>query len=163
MATKKKDVAVVDGNFTMIKYPGKGGWTYISIPDFGDNKKTRFAYRKINLVIDGLKIDNTSIWKMKNGNYFLPVKAEIRKKIGKQEGDSVHVQLFKVSEVLESDEEIILCLKEEPTALKRWKTLPDEERTRLTDWILSAPKEQIKVDRLADLINDLLSSRKIKT
>lgn len=162
MATKKKDAAVVDDTFTMIKYPGKGGWTYISIPDFGDNKKTRFAYRKINLVIDGLKIDNTSIWKMKNGNYFLPVKAEIRKKIGKQDGDSVRVQLYKVPEVLESDEEILLCLKEEPAALKRWKNLPDEERTRLTDWILTAPKEQIKVDRLADLITGLISSKKLK-
>src|SRR6478735_2005601 len=98
MATKKRNVAAVDGKFTMIKYPGKGGWTYISIPPFGETKKTHFAFHKINLVLDGHKFDNTSIWKTKEGNYFLPVKAEIRKKIGKKDGDTVHVQLFKVPE-----------------------------------------------------------------
>ncbi len=162
MPAKKKLAAVVDGKFTMVKYPGKGGWTYISIPDFGETKKTYFAYHKINLVIDGLRFDNTSIWKTKSGDYFLPVKAEIRKQLGKQEGDSVHVQLYKVPEVLQSDEEIILCLKEEPLALKRWKALADEERTRLSAWIMNAPKEQTKVDRLADLMNELLSPRKLK-
>src|SRR4051812_4624460 len=99
MAAKKKDVAVTDGVFTMIKYPGKGGWTYVSIPASGDTKKTYFAFQKINLVIDGQRFDNTSIWKTKDGNYFLPVKAEIRKKIGKEAGDSVRVQLYRAPEV----------------------------------------------------------------
>jgi len=162
MATKKKDVAVVDGKFRMVKYPGKGGWTYVTVPDFGDNKKTHFALHRINLVIDGLRIENTSIWKTKKGDYFLPIKAEIRKKISKQEGDTVHIQLFKIPEVLQSPDEIMECLKEEPAALKRWNSLPLNEKTELIHWIMSASKEQEKVNRLADVINDLLDPRKLK-
>src|SRR4051812_19859845 len=111
MAAKLKSVAAVDGRFTMTKYPGKGGWTYISVPSFGEMKKTYFAFHKIDLVIDGQKFDNVSIWKKKQGNYFLPVKAAIRKKINKEAGDTVHLQLFKIPEVLEDPNEILLCLK----------------------------------------------------
>lgn len=55
---------------------------------------------------------------MGNGNLFLPVKAEIRKKIKKQAGDYVHVILYKDDSVFEVPQEIIDCLKLEPALLK---------------------------------------------
>ena len=161
MCAKKKDTVLVDGKFVMQKYPGKGGWTYIKIPAFGENKKTWFAAQKVNVIIDGHQYDNTSIWKTKDGNYFLPVKAAIRKTIAKEEGEVVHITLSKTPEVLESDEEIIICLKEDPAALKKWNKLPAEEKKRLTGWIINAPSEDLKVNRMASLMNELVSGKKV--
>ena len=52
-----------------------------------------------------------------DGNLFLPVRAEIRKKIKKEEGDLVYITLYYDNEPLEVPEEMLLCIKEEPVAL----------------------------------------------
>ena len=48
---------------------------------------------------------------MKNGNMFLPVKAEIRKAIGKREGDTVHVILYVDNSVIIIPQEIFIMLR----------------------------------------------------
>ena len=98
---------------------------------------------------------------MGNGKLFLPVKAEIRKKIKKEEGDKVHVILYPDNEPLEVPEEMMLCLQDEPTALIFFHSLSESERKFYIQWIYSAKKEETKVDRLAKTIDKLLQGFKM--
>ncbi len=91
---------------------------------------------------------------------FLPVKAEIRKKIKKQEGDFIHVILFADTDPLEIPREIMLCLKEEPAALRFFSTLPEGEKKLYIQWISSAKKEETKIERLAKAINKMVKGEK---
>ncbi len=98
---------------------------------------------------------------MGNGKLFLPVKAEIRKKIKKEEGDKVHVILYPDNEPLEVPGEMLLCLQDEPAALKFFNSLSESERKFYIQWIYSAKKEETKVDRLAKTIDRLLQGLKM--
>ena len=55
---------------------------------------------------------------MGNGQMFLPVRVEIRKKIKKEAGDWVHIILYPDNEPLVTPEEMWLCLEDEPKAMK---------------------------------------------
>ena len=98
---------------------------------------------------------------MGDGRLFLPVRAEIRKKIGKKEGDWVHVILFPDNEPLEIPEEMLLCLEDEPKALKFFNRLSDSEQKFYIQWVYSAKKEETKIDRLAKTINRLTKGLKM--
>jgi hypothetical protein len=68
-----------------------GGWTYVVWPE----SVTFFGTRglvKIKGTIDGQPF-RSSFMAMGNGRHMLPVKADVRKAIGKDAGDSVRVHL----------------------------------------------------------------------
>lgn len=67
----------------------KGGWTYAVLENAADIFGTRGAV-KIRGTVDGHPIA-TSIMPMGGGVQMLPVKADIRRAIGKQAGDSVTI------------------------------------------------------------------------
>lgn len=98
---------------------------------------------------------------MGDGNLFLPVKAEIRKKIQKREGDMIQVILYADNEPLEVPDEMLLCLQDEPSALKFFKSLSESEQKFYIDWVYSAKKEETKIDRLAKSINRLQKGLKL--
>lgn len=151
---------LIDQNYLLEKIQGKGGWTYARIPEIPQDKKAYFGWVKVKGTIDGFEIKKYHLMPMGNGTLFLPVKAEIRKKIKKTEGDYVHVILYPDNEPLELPEEMLLCLKEEPTALKFFNKLLEGEQKLYIQWIYSAKKEETKIDRLAKTINCLMKEKK---
>ena len=98
---------------------------------------------------------------MGTGILFLPVKAEIRKKIKKDEGDYVHVILYPDNDPLEVPEEMLICLRDEPKALKFFNSLSESERKFYIDWIYSAKRSETKVNRLAQAVNRLAQGLKL--
>lgn len=152
---------LTDKKYKLEKYPGKGGWTYAQIPGIPKNEKARFGFVRVKGTIDGYEINKYNLMPMSNGNMFLPVKAEIRKKIGKQEGDWVHIILYTDNDPLIIPEELLLCLEDEPTALKFFNSLTQSQQKYYTDWIYSAKKEEIKIERLATTVNRLLNGLKM--
>lgn len=92
---------------------------------------------------------------MGNGLLFLPVKAEIRKLIGKGDGDMVKVVLYPDADPLDIPEDFLQCLRDEPKALVFFKTLPETEQSSYINWIYDAKKIETRIDRMAKAINKL--------
>lgn len=152
---------LVNKKYLLEKFPGKGGWTFARIPEIAQDKKAHFGWVKVRGTIDGFEIKKYNLMPMGDGKLFLPVKAEIRKKIKKTEGDYVHVILYPDNEPLDVPEEMIICLQEEPEALKYFKSLSEGEQLNYIKWIYSAKQEETKIDRLVKCINKLLKGMKM--
>lgn len=76
---------------TLQKSPSKGGWTFVVMPGSADFFHTR-GLVKVRGTIDGQPF-RSAFMAMGDGTHKLPVKADVRRLIGKQEGDEVTVHL----------------------------------------------------------------------
>lgn len=138
------------------KYPGKGGWTYAEIDTVSPDKTNPFGWVKVKGFIDDYSINQYKLMLMGGGNLFLPIKADIRKIIGKQAGDKVHVILYLDKDPLIIPQEIMDCFEiEDEIFLSRFKNLKEGKQKTYLDWIYKAKTEKTKVDRILKLIEDM--------
>lgn len=152
---------LINKKYLLEKFQGKGGWTYASIPDILPDKRSPFGWVRVRGTIDDFEIKNYHLMPMGNGKLFLPVKAGIRKKIGKAEGDYVHVILYPDNLPVEIPDELRLCFLDEPNAYKIFLTYTDGEQKAFIDWIYSAKKEETKIERIAKTISKIQRKQRL--
>ncbi|RXK82826.1 YdeI/OmpD-associated family protein [Filimonas effusa] len=130
----------------------KSGWTYIAIPEElaqelkpGNKKSFRVKGKLDNYAFSGL-----TLLPMGDGNFILPLKAEIRREIGKNKGSKLLVQMtedktFKIV----TPEDLTACLADEPGALQHFEKMAPSHRNYFIKWIDEAKTDATRTKRIA--------------
>ncbi|MBE2288497.1 MAG: DUF1905 domain-containing protein [Chitinophagaceae bacterium] len=148
------------GDIVLEKMPMKGGWTYALLPPVIKGGKKNFGWTRVDATIDGHLMQQVSLMPIKGGQLFLAVKAEIRKKIGKEAGDSVHIQLFADRATEEPAlADFMEALRDEPQALSVFNGFTSSEQKEWTAWVFSAVTSEEVVQRMASAIDDIAAGR----
>lgn len=140
--------------FLLEKFSGKGGWTYVLLPDIAPNASNPFGWVIVNGFIDHVELKNHKLMPFGNGQVFLPVNAKLRKQLNKQAGDRVELRL----EVLTSSElssEFLSCLEDYPTEHQKFKTSSLEVQEKILQYIYSAKNADERVTRMAEILDQL--------
>jgi hypothetical protein len=158
--SKAKEKPVIDNTYKLEKFPGKGGWTFALIKDV---KKVngKFPKLKVKGTIDGFKIEDYVLMPYKRDGLFLPVRAEIRKRIGKEAGNRVKVVLYHDDRKFVIPDEFLMCLGAEPEAYVNYKKLSESEQRLYVLWIFSGKKMETRAERIGKTIERLLLGKKL--
>ncbi|HHB79372.1 MAG TPA: DUF1905 domain-containing protein [Saprospiraceae bacterium] len=148
-----EDTPIVSKAYQLQRFCGKGGWTYALIPEIKPDSSNPFGWVVVKGLIDDCQLSQVKLMPMGNGQLFLPVKAEIRRKIHKNAGDIVFIELYMDDSAIHIPDEILECFKEEPeSVLNTFLSFTAGQQKSYLDWIQAAKREETRVGRIATMI-----------
>lgn len=137
------------------KFPGKGGWTFISLAEVPYEKHFPFGMVRVQGRLDDYLLGTVKLMPKGNKELFLPVNARIRKALGKEAGDEVLVKLYKVAAPTSIPEEVLACLKDSPGSLEKFYILPEWKQTLYLEAIVDAKSPDEKTANILKLLEVL--------
>jgi hypothetical protein len=145
---------------TILRFEKQGektGWTYIEVPgdiaaQLAPGVKKSF---RVKGTLDTFKINQMALLPMGDGHFILPLKADIRKAIGKKQGAQLMVSLSRDTAVFKLSEDFMACLADEPKAKAYFTSLPGGHQRYFSKWVDEAKTEETKVKRITMAVNAL--------
>jgi hypothetical protein len=136
----------------------KTGWICVSISKKIAEKINPGVKKSFRIkgFIDDYKITSKALLPMGDGDFVLPLKADIRKAIRKTKGDTVVLKITVDESPVTFNEDLVACLAEEPEAEAFFNSLALGHRKYFSNWIDSARTEQTKTKRIANTVNAML-------
>jgi hypothetical protein len=123
-----------------------------------------FGAKRVKVVatFDGLEYRGSLV--RMGGCYMLGITQEIRKKIGKDIGDTIKVTIEKDDEERKLDipEDLLEAMNNHPEALKAYEKLSYTGKKDYVTWITSAKKAETRQERLAKAVQLLMEGKKLK-
>jgi hypothetical protein len=145
----------------ILKYAKNGektGWTFVEVPlDIAEQikPKTKTSYR-VKGKLDGLSIRQVALLPIGEGNFILPLNAEMRKVLKKQVGDKLKIALEEDTEELPISVDLLNSLELEPEALELFKSYPKGHQRYYSTWVESAKTFETKSRRIYMCVYGLL-------
>jgi hypothetical protein len=146
-------------NFTALieRFGQKGektGWTYVLVPfDKAEkiNKGVKKSYR-VKGKIDTTPVKQLALIPMGEGDFIIPLKADLRKKIKKQRGENVKLSLELDISEFKINSDFLDCLKEDKASEKFFRSLAPSHQKYFSKWIEEAKTIETKSKRIAQAL-----------
>ncbi len=143
-------------------YGEKTGWTYFVIPpDIAESlmpgRKTSF---RVKGLLDAYVLAQVALIPMGyadgwDGQFIIPVNADMRRAIRKEAGATVRVDLAVDDSPLPESADLLACLADEPAAEAAFQALPPGHRRYYHNWIESAKTAPTKAKRITITVTGL--------
>jgi bifunctional DNA-binding transcriptional regulator/antitoxin component of YhaV-PrlF toxin-antitoxin module len=146
---------LVNSQYKIEKQAAKFGWHFVVISEIATKHRNKLGLVRVKGFVDDYEIKQFNLLPMKDGNMLFPIKEQIRKKIGKKEGDFVQIQLFTDNSEIVIPLEILESLEQSPKAFRFFNSLSDSNQKYYIDWIAEAKKPETKVERMLKTIEKL--------
>ena len=152
--------AMIQYTTIILKFEKQGektGWTYIEVQaDVAKQLKpgVKRSFR-VKGKLDDYSIKGVALLPMGKGDFIMPLNAGMRKKIAKKNGAMLRVQLQEDKSPFQFNTNLMVCLGDEPDALKFFKQLPDSHQKFFSKWIDSAKTEPTQTKRIAQAVTAL--------
>ncbi len=140
-------------NTTILKFDKQGektGWTYIEISAAQAKKinpGVKVSYR-VKGRFDQFSFEKLAMLPMGEGGFIIPLNGKTRKAIGKKMGDKLSVEIELDNRQITPSADFLACLKEDPLAMKFFKSLPGSHQRYYSKWIDDAKTMQTKTKRI---------------
>lgn len=158
----RNEKPLVDKVYQLKKVAGKGGWTYVAIPEIPQDKRAKFGWVKVKGKIDSFELKEYKLMPMGDGRLFLPVRAGIRKAIKKQEGDKVHVVLFEDTSTYKIPKQIRECFELEPQYVyENFCSFTEGQQKSYVDWIYEAKRAETRAQRIATMMERVSKGKRL--
>jgi hypothetical protein len=128
----------------------KSAWTYIQVPAKLATKlkpDCKVSFR-VKGSFDDYTFEKVAMLPMGEGNFIIPLKAPVRKQLGKQEGNTIKVVLDLDERAVVLSPDLMRCLKDDPKCLAVFKAMPGSHQKYYSNWIESAKTIQTKTKRI---------------
>ncbi len=150
------NLAIVDREYTIQRFEGKGGWHYVMIQEDIKAYKGKFGWIQVRGTIDAYDMGSFQLAPYGKGNAMLTLNATVRKAINKGVGDSIKVVLYALeSGISTSPNEIDEVLEFYPKALAFYKKLSPSQQKAYRDYIAESKTHIDKTERFNLLIDKL--------
>ena len=131
-----------------------GSWTIVIVPFDAKKVFGTGGYSRIKGTIEGLPFKGLSLMPMGDGVHCFPVKAEMRKAIRKDAGDSVKVEIEKDTEVpvVEMPVELKEALKASKEAKKMFDSYSPSMKREHFKFIAEGKKKETREKRAVETV-----------
>ncbi len=133
----------------------KTGWTYLDIPqalatELKPDCKVSF---RVKGKIDDTPFNGIALAPVGSGDFILPLKKELQKKIGKQKGATLNLSITEDKDFkLEMPNDLTICLSDVSGTMEQFNSMPKSYQNYYFNWINAAKTDKTRVKRIAQTI-----------